>query len=436
MKIIDLKVMGSLSRYCRNLAKSICSRGELVRAVDSGERESRATALWILKMNLNWTKARSCVKHHVMVHSSCIYIELYELPTHFFSQLLAHQQLDLHAARSNTPVVPVKLVYFLMNNHSVPKACFSKPPKAAQLPYMLDTVQLCIMGVLTILTTISIILYLEEALYLRKKVKCMVKRRTSLWSSAAPTVISIFTCLGLWIPRSTGIIDIAMGTYFALCFYLILMVIIEGYGGKDALVKKFEASEVHINTGPCCCCCPCLPRIKLTKKKVNLFILAVFQLAFLKPAFNIIGMILAADGIYNAEDLSSRSIAFWMGIILGFCTVLALWPIGILFREAKVHLAEKSMGIKFAVFQTLLILTTLQTSIFNLLGTFGVLPCAPPYAYRARASMMNSHLIIIETFILTVLARTAYRKKDEYAGYTTKALPKSSPVRYQVQSVT
>ncbi|KAM5164748.1 organic solute transporter subunit alpha [Mantella aurantiaca] len=309
-----------------------------------------------------------------------------------------------------------------MYNYSVPKACFSKPPKASELPYMLNTVQLCIMGILTILTTISVILYLEEAVYLRKKMKCMVKRRTTLWSSAAPTIISFFTCLGLWIPRSTGFIDIAVGTYFAVCFYLILMVIIEGYGGKDALVKKLESTEVHINTGPCCCCCPCLPRIKLTKKKVNLFILGVFQLAFLKPVFNVIGMILAADGIYDVEDVSSRSIAFWMSIILGFCTVIALWPIGILFREAKAHLAEQNMGTKFAIFQILLILTTLQTSIFNILGNFGVLPCVAPYAYKARASMMNGHLLIIETFLLTVLARTAYRKKDDYAGYTSKAL--------------
>ncbi|XP_072264371.1 organic solute transporter subunit alpha [Pyxicephalus adspersus] len=374
MEIIDLKVMGLLSRYCRSLAKSICSRGEHVIAVDSRGREGN---IWIMESQ-----------------------DEFELDKRFSE----------------------KLVFFLMNNRSIPKACFSLPPKAAQLPYMVDTVQLCIMGILTILSTISVILYLEEAVYFRRKVKCMVKRKTFLWSSAAPTIISFFTCLGLWIPRSTGFIDIALGTYFAVCFYLILMVIIEGYGGKDALVKKLESTDVHINTGPCCCCCPCLPRIKITKRKLNLFILGVFQLAFLKPIFNIIGMILAADGIYNPEDLSSRSIAFWMSITLGFCTVIALWPIGILFREAKVHQAEKNMGTKFAVFQILLILTTLQTSIFNLLGNFGVLPCVPPYAYKARANLMNSHLIIIETFILTIVARTAYRRKDEEAGYTSKAL--------------
>ncbi|CAI9534009.1 unnamed protein product [Staurois parvus] len=273
-----------------------------------------------------------------------------------------------------------------MKNYSMSKVCFSKPPKAAQLPYMLDTVQLCIMGILTILTTISVILYLEEAVYLRKKVKCMVKRRTSLWSSAAPTIISFFTCLGLWIPRSTGFIDIAVGTYFAVCFYLILMVIIEGYGGKDALVKKLENTEVHLNTGPCCCCCPCLPRFKLTKKgklqyliQFSIFLYLVYHITNACTAY-------VSSCVFCVLQVSTHSIALWMSISLGFCTVIALWPIGILFREAKVHLAEKNMATKFAVFQTLLILTTLQASIFNILGSSGVLPCVPPYSYRARAS--------------------------------------------------
>ncbi|XP_075720208.1 organic solute transporter subunit alpha [Rhinoderma darwinii] len=317
------------------------------------------------------------------------------------------------------PRLPKHLVYILMNN-SIQPSCYSLPPSAARLPYLLDTVQLCIMGILTILTIIAVIIYLEDAIYIIKKVQCPMKKRTSLWSSAAPTVVSLFTCMGLWIPRSAMFVEIGIGTYFAVCFYLILMVIIEGYGGKDALVKKLESRDVHINTGPCCCCCPCLPRIKMTKRKVNFFILAVFQMAFLKPLFNVIGLILWTDGIYDTEDISGTSVALWMNVTLGFCTILALWPIGILFREAKVHLAENNMGTKFAVFQIMLILTTLQVSVFSTLGSTGVLPCVPPYAFKARSYLMHYHLLIVETFLLTILARNAYRKKDEEAGYTIK----------------
>ncbi|XP_053315813.1 organic solute transporter subunit alpha-like [Spea bombifrons] len=320
------------------------------------------------------------------------------------------------------PRIPIQQVHLLINNFSIPRECLSLPPSSTQLPYLLDTLQLCILGILTLLSTLSVALYVEEAFYLKKKVRCPVKRKSLLWSSGAPMVISVLTCFGLWIPRAILFVDIAIGTYFATCFYFILMVIIEGFGGKDALVKKMENTDVHINTGPCCCCCPCLPRIKLTKKKLNLFILGVFQMSFLKPVFNFIGLVLWSDGIFNPDDLSARSIALWMNTMLGFCTVMALWPIGILFREAKIHLAEQNIGKKFAIFQILLILTTVQNSIFNILANSGQIPCVRPYAFKARSQMMNNHLLIIETFLLAVLARFAYRKRDDEVGYTLKPL--------------
>ncbi|KAM4772330.1 organic solute transporter subunit alpha [Rhinophrynus dorsalis] len=321
------------------------------------------------------------------------------------------------------PRIPRQLVNLLITNYSVPQACFSKPPAASQLLQNLDTLQLTIFGILTTLTLLSVILFLEDAFYLTKKVRCPVKRKTNLWSSAAPTVISVFTCFGLWVPRSAMFVEIGIGTFFAICFYLILMVIIEGFGGKDALIKKMENTEMHINTGPCCCCCPCLPRIQLTKTKLNIFILSVFQIAFLKPVFNIVGLILWADGIFNPDDLSAQSLALWMNTTLGFSTIIALWPIGILFREAKVHLAEQNMGAKFAVFQILLILTTVQASIFSILANAGQIPCVSPYSSKARSQLMNNNLLIVETFILSVVARIAYRKRDDESGYSFKPQP-------------
>ncbi|XP_053565030.1 organic solute transporter subunit alpha-like [Bombina bombina] len=310
-----------------------------------------------------------------------------------------------------------------MTNYSIPEDCFSEPPPSSQLPYKLGTIQLCVFGILTFLTLFSVVIFLEDAFYITKKVRCQAKRKTYLWSSSAPTVISVFTCFSLWIPRSAMFVDVGISTYFAVCFYLILMVIIEGYGGKDALVKKMENTELNINTGPCCCCCPCLPHIKLTKRKVNVFIICVFQIAFLKPLFNIIGLILWADGSYNSEDLSSQSIALWMNTSLGFSTIIALWPIGILFRQAKAQLAEQNMGTKFAIFQLLLILTTVQHSVFSILANTGQTPCVPPYAAKARSQMMNNHLLIIETFILTIVSRLAYRRRDDEAGYVFKPVP-------------
>lgn len=57
-------------------------------------------------------------------------------------------------------------------------------PCAAEL----DMVQLTIMGLATIMTLLSIAIFVEEAFYLTRKIRCPIKMKTLRWSSSAPTV--------------------------------------------------------------------------------------------------------------------------------------------------------------------------------------------------------------------------------------------------------
>lgn len=52
----------------------------------------------------------------------------------------------------------------------------------------LDMVQLTITGLATILTLVSVVIYVEEALYIYRKTSCPIKMKTLCWSSSAPTV--------------------------------------------------------------------------------------------------------------------------------------------------------------------------------------------------------------------------------------------------------
>lgn len=49
-------------------------------------------------------------------------------------------------------------------------------------------VQLSITGLATILTLVSVVIYVEEALYIYRKTSCPIKMKTLCWSSSAPTV--------------------------------------------------------------------------------------------------------------------------------------------------------------------------------------------------------------------------------------------------------
>uniref|UniRef100_A0A8C3B5I8 Solute carrier family 51 subunit alpha n=1 Tax=Cairina moschata TaxID=8855 RepID=A0A8C3B5I8_CAIMO len=362
---------------------------------------------------------------------------------------------------ADDPRFPRSLVEMLIVNFSVPPACFSLPPTSRQLLQELDMIQLSIMGLATVLTLVSVGIYVEEALYLTHKIRCPIKMKTLRWSSSAPTVswgwgwwggghprglstppggrgeavchahvspqvVAVFSCFGLWIPRSMMVVEMATTMYFSICFYLLMLVMVEGFGGKEAVLSTLKDVPMVLNTGPCCCCCPCLPRITMSRSKLRLLMLGTFQYAFLRTAAVFLGLVLSADGNYNPADISAESVALWINTVVGASTLFGLWALGILFRQARTHLTEQNIQAKFTCFQVLLILTALQPAIFSILANNGNIACSPPFSSKARSQQMNMQLLIPQTFILAVVARMYYRQQDDKPGYQPPSITPAS----------
>ncbi|XP_058043883.1 organic solute transporter subunit alpha [Ahaetulla prasina] len=321
------------------------------------------------------------------------------------------------------PGLSLDLIHLLIDNFSVPVACFSHPPSALQLLRQQNFVDLAIIGMATFLTLVSVVIFVEDALYLSKKIRCFVKMSTLIWSSSAPTAVSVFCLLGLWVPRAMTYVEMAIGSYFAVCFYLTMLVMVEGFGGKSAVLKALKDTPMLIRTGPCCCCCLCCPPITMTKRKLRVMLLGAFQYAFLKVSCTFLGLVLSTEGLYDTADISATSVALWINTSLGVSTLFALWALAILFRQAKSHLAEQNMTGKFVCFQVLLILVALQPSIFSILANGGQIACSPPFSSRARGQQMHAQLLILETFVLAVLTRMYYRKSDDKPGCCLRESP-------------
>ncbi|XP_005151624.2 organic solute transporter subunit alpha-like [Melopsittacus undulatus] len=291
-----------------------------------------------------------------------------------------------------------------------PSCDASEPPYSQELLQSLDLPGRFLFAILTLMMLIANLVFIEEAVYIYRKIPSS-KRSIIIWVNAAAPVIATTSCTGMWIPRSTMFTDFTAAVFFAIVIHKFLMMMIKDCGGQKLLLKRFENGHFKISTGPCCCCCLCLPRVPITRRTLFWLKLGTLQFAFLRPVLMFLSIVLWTNGNYTLYNVSTKGAAIWISCVVGVLTIIALWPVAIMFQQVRTLLICKKIIPKFALYQFILILNHLQTSIINILATQRIIPCAPPLSSSARGAYMTQQLLIMEMFLITLLSRVVYRRK-------------------------
>ncbi|XP_061661276.1 organic solute transporter subunit alpha [Syngnathoides biaculeatus] len=297
-------------------------------------------------------------------------------------------------------------------NESIPTMdprCSGKPPLAMDIILQFDLFSIILYSILTFMAATSMLIFLEECVYIYKKVPGN-KKSTIIWVNGAAPVIGTMSCLGMWIPRATMFTDMTSACYFAIVVFKFLILMLEEVGGDEAFLRRGTRHKLKISTGPCCCCCLCLPYAAITRRSLFLLKLGSFQFAVLKVVFTILSIVLWTNGTFDLADLNITGSAIWINPFVGILTIIALWPVAITFMHLRTTLRTLKIIPKYAMYQLVLILSQLQSAIINILALNGTIACAPPFSSAARGYMMSQQLLILEMFIITLVTRLLYRR--------------------------
>ncbi|XP_037543567.1 organic solute transporter subunit alpha [Nematolebias whitei] len=198
--------------------------------------------------------------------------------------------------------------------------------------------------------------------------------------------------------------------YFAVVVYKVLVLLIEELGGSSIFLHRFFGKPFRISTGPCCCCCPCLPHVPMSRRMLFLLKLGALQYAVLKTALSVLAVVLWTNGNFDLSDLEITGAAIWLNPFIGVLTIISLWPVAIIFMNTNRFLRSLNIVPKYAMYQLILVLSQLQTSIINILALDGSIACAPPLSSQARASMLSQQMMIMEMFIISLVTRFLYHR--------------------------
>ncbi|XP_053313307.1 organic solute transporter subunit alpha-like [Spea bombifrons] len=283
-------------------------------------------------------------------------------------------------------------------------------PYSYEIIQNLDTTGILLFALLTLMTVFAFLVFLEESYYMYRKISGP-KKSIMIWINAGAPIIAITSCVGMWIPRSTMFTDFTASVFLAVFIHKFQQMLVSECGGKKEFLKKFGDKKLQISTGPFCCCCVCLPQKDINSRTLLILKLGTFQFAFLRPVLMFLSVVLWTNGTYILGSSSVDGATMWINLTLAIITITALWAVGIMFNLVRPTLTDKNIIPKFAVYQFIVILSQLQTSIMNILATVGVISCVPPLPGPSRASYMNQQLLIMEMFLTTMLCRMLYRRK-------------------------
>ncbi|KAF7661749.1 hypothetical protein LDENG_00253630 [Lucifuga dentata] len=290
------------------------------------------------------------------------------------------------------------------SNRTIDPSCRDRPPLAIDIFLQLDVFGIILYSVLTFMAAVSMLIFIEECVYIYRMVPAN-KKSIIIW------VIGTMSCLGMWIPRATMFTDMTSACYFAIVVFKFLILMLEEIGGDEAFLWRAGKHKLKISTGPCCCCCCCLPYVAITRRSLFLLKLGSFQFALLKIVFTILSIVLWTNGTFDLTNLEITGATIWINPFVGILTIIALWPVAIMFMHLKTVLRTLKIIPKYAMYQLVLILSQLQTAIINILAFQGTIACAPPFSSIARGYMMSQQLLILEMFIITLVTRLLYRRQ-------------------------
>uniref|UniRef100_H3CXC6 Organic solute transporter subunit alpha n=1 Tax=Tetraodon nigroviridis TaxID=99883 RepID=H3CXC6_TETNG len=316
-------------------------------------------------------------------------------------------------------------------NGTIDPACLQAPPLAIDIIKQLDGFEICLYSILTCMSCASLLLYLELCVFIYRKLP-YPKKTTLIWINGAAPVIATMSCLGMWIPRAVMFTDMTSNSYFAVVVYKVLVLLVEELGGSNAFLARFSGKPFRISTGPCCCCCRCLPLVPMSRRMLFWLKIGSLQYAILKTALSVFSIVLWTNGNFDLSNTEITGAAIWINPFIGVLTITSLWPVAIVFMNVNVFLRSLNMISKYAMYQLVLVLSQLQTSIINILAMDGTIACAPPFSSQARGStVLSQQMMIMEMFIITIVNYFLYHRRYDPVSFEEHDNEKNTNTKLQ-----
>lgn len=219
--------------------------------------------------------------------------------------------------------------------------------------------------------------------------------------------------MGLLVPRSTLFMELTTSTLRAIAIFVYTRILIGYFGGEDKLLAEMTDLPITFRTPPCCCCFACIKPSIISSKTFKVINTLCVQLVIIRPITMLILFLLWVDNRYELTDKASTSNpGTYFQIINIASLLLSIWAAIVLTKAVKCKLPNRRIPAKFFSVQLTMVFSDAQRSILTILASSDVIDCVGTRGPMVLAYRYHYGLLVLETFLLSLLARYAYRFED------------------------
>lgn len=244
------------------------------------------------------------------------------------------------------------------------------------------------------------ILFFEQVFYSNAGAH-RVFRRHIYWIGSVYPFMTLMSLVSLLVPKAHNICTAAKIIYMSIGISHFGDLTVLMFGSEEVMLAKTEGSKLNLQVGPTCCCCKCLPSPDVSKFNIRLVLWLCDQMPFTQAAYYLALLVLIAGNMATLGDVDPNGVFLWLNLFNFASFMGGLYGLQILLYFSKGHLEFYNYKGKSTSVKILILITNLQSFIFDIMGNYNAFPCVAPYLSPAvyKITIVNS-LYIFEMMVL------------------------------------
>ncbi|XP_076060320.1 organic solute transporter subunit alpha [Oratosquilla oratoria] len=255
-------------------------------------------------------------------------------------------------------------------------------------------------------------LFLEQVNYTWNKAHKSFRTHI-LWITSVYPFMALMSVIGLVVPRAHNILNAVKITYMSIGISHFADLTLLMFGSEGVMLSALEGRNFNLRLPPLCCCCVCLPTPPITKRRFQLVKWMVWQLPWSQAAYYVMSLVsrIAFTDTHYKVKLDGSFI--WLNIFNFASFISGIYALQILSFLARDHLDHYRYALKSIAVKILILLTKLQSFIFDIMGNSSVFPCIPPYlAPQVYKQTAENSIYVLEMLIMGVLTYWLYHQEE------------------------